>query len=305
MKLAEICVRHPVFTVMLIAFLVTLGVFSYRGLAVDLFPKADPATINVEVALPGATPDEMITGVVLPLEDALSSVSGIDEISVYASEGKADITCTFVLEREIEGAAQDVREKVAAAVNRLPRETLPAVITKEDPQSAPIMTILVSGPMSLRELTEIADKQIRRAIQTVDGVGSVELNGGQARQIRVLLDAQKLTAHNFTVLDVRDALRRENIEAPGGRMITGPQELGLRTLGRVTSADQFSQIVVGTHGGIPVRIRDVAQVEDGAQELRTWSALFGKGNPGEDVVSIQILRQSGANTVRVADDVRR
>ncbi len=233
MKLAEICVRHPVFTVMLIAFLVTLGVFSYRGLAVDLFPKADPATVNVAVELPGATPDEMITGVVLPLEDAISSVSGIDEISVYASEGHADITCTFVLEREIDGAAQDIREKVSAAINRLPRETLPPVITKEDPQSDPIMTILVSGPMSLRELTEIADKQVRRAIQTVDGVGSVDLNGGQARQIRVLLDAQKLASHNFTVLDVREALQRENIEAPGGRMITGPQELGLRTLGRV------------------------------------------------------------------------
>src|ERR1700731_2061016 len=113
MKLAETCVKYPVFTVMLIAFLVTLGIFSYRGLAVDLFPKADPATVNVAVELPGATPDEMITGVVLPLEDAISSVSGVDEISVYASEGHTDITCTFVLEREIEGAAQDVREKVA------------------------------------------------------------------------------------------------------------------------------------------------------------------------------------------------
>jgi HAE1 family hydrophobic/amphiphilic exporter-1 len=224
--------------------------------------------------LPGATPDEMITGVVLPLEDAISSVSGIDEISVYASEGKADITCTFVLEREIEGAAQDVREKVAAAINRLPRETLPPVITKEDPQSDPIMTILVSGPMSLRELTEIADKQVRRAIQRVDGVGSVELHGGQARQIRVLLDAQKLASHNFTVLDVREALQRENIEAPGGRMINGPQELGLRTLGRVSSADQFGEVMLGTRGGVPIRMRDVAQVEDGAAELRTWSALF-------------------------------
>lgn len=305
MKIAETCVKHPVFTVMLIAFLLTLGAFSYRGLAVDLFPKADPATVNVEVQLPGATPEEMVTGIVLPLEDAVSSVSGIDEMSVYASEGVADITCTFVLERDIDGAAQDIREKVAAAVNRLPRETLPPVITKEDPQSDPIMTLLVSGPMSRRELTEIADKQVRRSIQTVDGVGGVQLNGGQARQIRVLLDAQKLTSHNFTVLDVRNALQRENIEAPGGRMITGPQELGLRTLGRVTSSDQFSQIVVGTQGGIPVRIRDVAEVQDGAQELRTWSALFGKGNPGEDVVSIQVLRQSGANTVHVADDVRR
>jgi len=305
MKIADTCVKHPVFTVMLIAFLLTLGIFSYRGLAVDLFPKADPATVNVEVHLPGATPEEMVTGIVLPLEDAISSVSGIDEITVYTSEGLADITCTFVLERDIDGAAQDIREKVAAAVNRLPRETLPPVITKEDPQSDPIMTLLVSGSMSRRELTEIADKQVRRAIQTVDGVGSVQLNGGQARQIRVLLDAQKLTSHNFTVLDVRNALQRENIEAPGGRMITGPQELGLRTLGRVTSADQFGQIVVGTRSRIPVRIRDVAQVVDGEQELRTWSALFGHGSPGQDVVSIGILRQSGANTVRVADDVRK
>ena len=304
MKLAETCVKYPVFTVMLIAFLVTLGVFSYRGLAVDLFPKADPATINVNVQLPGATPEEVVTGVVLPLEDAISSVSGIDEINVYSSEGFADITCTFVLERDIEGAAQDIREKVAGAIDRLPRDTLPPVITKLDPQSDPILTLLVSGPIGRRELTEIADKQVRRAIQTVDGVGSVELNGGQARQIRVLLDAQKLTAHNFTVLDVRDALRRENIEAPGGRMITGPQELGLRTLGRVVSAEQFGEIVIGTRGGTPVRVRDVAQVEDGAQELRTWSALFRKNSPGQEVVAIQVVRQSGTNTVRVADDVK-
>src|SRR5213595_841032 len=304
MKLSETCVKYPVFTVMLIAFLVTLGVFSYRGLAVDLFPKADPATVNVEVRLPGATPEEVVTGVVLPLEDAISSVSGIDEISVYSFEGFAFITCTFVLERDIEGAAQDIREKVAGAIDRLPRDTLPPIITKLDPQSDPIMTLLVSGPMSRRELTEIADKQVRRAIQAVDGVGSVDLNGGQGRQVRVLLDAQKLTSHNFTVLDVRDALQRENIEAPGGRMITGPQELGLRTLGRVTSAEQFGEIVIGTRGGTPVRVRDVAQVEDGAQELRTWSALFRKGTTAQDVVAIQVLRQSGVNTVRVADDVR-
>jgi HAE1 family hydrophobic/amphiphilic exporter-1 len=305
MKLAEICVKYPVFTVMLIAFLVTLGIFSYRGLAVDLFPKADPATVNVDVQLPGATPEEVVTGVVLPLEDAISSVSGIDEITVYSSEGRADITCTFVLERDIEGAAQDIREKVSAAINRLPRDTLPPVITKEDPQSDPILTLLVSGSMSRRELTEIADKQVRRAIQTVDGVGSVDINGGQARQVRVLIDAEKLTSHNFTVLDVRDALQRENIEAPGGKMITGPQQLGLRTLGRVTTADQFGDIVIGTRGGALVRVRDVARVEDGAQELLTWSALFRKGLPGQDVVSIDVRRQSGVNTVEVADNVKR
>src|SRR6266567_1681380 len=259
MKLAETCVKYPVFTVMLIAFLVTLGAFSYRGLAVNLFPKADPATINVTVSLPGATPEEVVTGVVLPLEDAISSVSGIDEINVYAFEGQAWITCTFVLERDIDGAAQDIREKVAGAIDRLPRDTLPPIITKLDPQSDPILTLLVSGPMSRRELTEIADKQVQR----------------------------------------------ENIEAPGGRMITGPQELGLRTLGRVVSPEQFGEIVIGTRGGTPVRVRDVAQVEDGAQELRTWSALFRKYTPPQDVVAIAVLRQSGVNTVRVADEVRR
>lgn len=305
MKLAETCVKYPVFTVMLIAFLVTLGVFSFRGLGVDLFPKADPATISVHVTLPGATPEEVITGVVLPLEDAISSVSGIDEMTVYTGEGFAWITCTFVLERDIEGAAQDIREKVAGAINRLPPSTLPPVITKQDPDSDPILTVMVSGPVSRRELTEIADKQVRRAIQTVDGVGSVTYNGGQERQIRVLLDAQKLTSHNLTVLDVRDALQRENIEAPGGRMIQGPQEFGLRTLGRVPTADQFGEIVIATRGGNPVRVRDVAQVEDGAQELRTWSAFFRKGAPGQDVVTVNVLRQSGMNTVRVADDVKR
>jgi len=305
MRIADICVKYPVFTVMLIAFLVTLGAFSYRGLAVDLFPKADPATVNVDVKLPGATPEEVITGVVLPLEDAISSVSGIDEITVYSSEGMADITCTFVLERDIEGAAQDIREKVSAAISRLPRDTLPPVITKQDPQSDPILTLLVSGSMSRRELTEVADKQVRRAIQTVDGVGSVDINGGQERQIRVLLDAQKLTSHNFTVLDVRNALQRENIEAPGGRMITGPQQLGLRTLGRVSTADQFGDIVVGTRGGALVRVRDVAQVEDGAQELLTWSALYRRGTAGQDVIAIDVRRQSGVNTVQVADNVKK
>ncbi len=254
MKFAEICVRHPVFTVMLIAFLLTLGhLFLSRtgGRFVSEGRSRNCSTSKCNC--PEPLPKKWSRESCLPLEDAISSVSGIDEMSVYASEGLADITCTFVLERDIDGAAQDIREKVsAAAINRLPRETLPPVITKEDPQSDPIMTLLVSGSMSRRELTEIADKQVRRAIQTVDGVGSVELNGGQARQIRVLLDAQKLTSHNFTVLDVRNALQRENIEAPGGRIITGPQELGLRTLGRV----YFRRPVqpdrrLGTRGGMP------------------------------------------------------
>ncbi len=305
MKLADICVGRPVFAVMLIAFLVTLGLFSYRGLGVDLFPRADPATVNVSIQLPGASPEEMTTSVVLPLEDAISSVSGLDEMSVYTTEGIARLLCTFVLERDIEGAAQDVREKVAGAINRLPPNILPPVVRKVDPDSDPILTVLVSGPMSRRELTEIADKRVRRAIQTVDGVGQVDLTGGQARQVRIFLDGERLTAHNLTVPDVRNAVQRENIEAPGGHLIRGPQELGLRTLGRVSSAAQFAEIIVATRGGVPVRVRDVGRVEDGAEELRTWSMLMRKDQIPKDAVSVSVLRQTGTNTVRVADAVKR
>jgi HAE1 family hydrophobic/amphiphilic exporter-1 len=299
LKIAEVCVQRPVFAVMLIAFLVTLGIFSYRELGVDLFPRADPATVNVEINLPGASPEEMVTSVVIPIEDAISSVSGLDELNVWCFEGRARISAQFVLERDVEDAAQDVREKVAGALNRLPAGVLPPVIRKSDPDADPILTILITGPMSRRELTEIADKHVRRSIQTVDGVGEVSLGGGQARQVRVLMDAERLTAHRLTVLDVRTAIRTENIEAPGGRLVRGDQELGLRTLGRVPTAEQFGDIVVANRGGAPIRLRDIGTVEDGAEELRSWSTLNGK-----DVIQLEVRRQSGTNTVRVADEVK-
>ncbi len=299
MKIAEVCVERPVFAVMLIAFLMTLGIFSYRELGVDLFPRADAATVSVNLNLPGASPEEMITSVVLPVEDAISSINGIDEMSVFAFEGSARIQVTFVLEREIEGAAQDVREKVSGVIGRLPPGILPPVIRKVDPDSDPIMSLLVSGPMTRRELSEIADKQVRRAVQTVDGVGEVTLNGAQGRQIRILLDVERLTAHNLTVLDVRNAIRTENIEAPGGRLIQGDQDLGLRTLGRVDSAAKFADIIVANRAGSPLRLRDIARVEDGAEELRGWTELHG-----QDVVGVEIRRQTGSNTVKVADAVK-
>ncbi len=300
MKIAEVCVKRPVFAVMLVAFLVTLGIFSFRSLGVDLFPKVDPATVNVSVDLPGASPDEMVSSVVLPLEDAISSVSGIDEMMVRATEGTANITTNFKLERDIETATQDVREKVSAALKNLPPNILPPVITKVDPDSDPILTVVVSGPMNRRELTEIADKVVRRGIQTVDGVGEVDLVGGQSRQIRVLIDAQRLTAHNLTVTQLRDTIVNENIEEPGGHMIHGPEQVDLRTLGRVTSADQYADVIVTYRGGAPVRMRDVARVEDGAEELSIWAMLGGK-----DVVSVQVTRQADTNSVQISDEVKR
>ncbi len=185
MNIAALCVRRPVFTIMLMSFLVTLGLFSLRTLGVDLFPKADPATVNIRVRLPGASPEEITSSVILPLEDAISSISGLDEMNVRAREGQADLTAVFQLERDIESAAQDVREKVSGAMNQLPPNVLPPVIQKADPDSDPILSVLVSGSMPRRELTEIADKKVRRVLQTVDGVAEVDLIGSQRREIRI------------------------------------------------------------------------------------------------------------------------
>ena len=151
-----------------------------------------------------------------------------------ATEGSARITCQFVLEREIESAAQDVREKVAGALRGLPPNILPPIIQKADPDSDPVLTLVVAGDKSLRETTEIADKRIKRVLETVDGVGEVSLTGARLRQIRVFADADKLAAYGLTIVDVEGAIQGENVEIPGGTIVRGDAELGVRTLGAST-----------------------------------------------------------------------
>ena len=297
--LAELCVRRGVFAVMLIAFLVVLGGFSFRELGVDLFPRADPATVNINVRLPGATSEEITTQVVLPLEEALSTVSGLDELSSTAMEGFARIRCQFVLERDIESAAQDVREKVAGALRDLPQNILPPVIQKADPDADPVLTLAVAGERSLRETTEIADKRIKRVLETVDGVGEVGLTGARLRQIRVFADADKLAAYGITIIDVERAVQNENVEVPGGTIVRGDSELGIRTLGRLDAVSQFADIIVRNVGGSPVRIRDLGEVEDSFAEPRSWNMLEGR-----QAVSLDVRRQSGTNTVKIIDAVK-
>ena len=299
MKLSEICVRRPVFAVMLISFLVVLGLFSFRDLGVDLFPKADMPTVTVNIQLPGASPEEVTTQVVQPLEEAISSISGLDELRAMVTEGSARITVQFVLERNIESAAQDVREKVAGAMRRLPPTVLPPVIQKADPDSSPVIAMAVVGDRTMRELTEIADKQVRRALETVDGVGEVSMSGGRERQIRILLDADKLAAYRLTPQQVEEALVQENVETPGGRLVRGDTEFGVRTLGRIDAAKEFGNIIVANIRGAPIRMRDIARVEDSHGEIRSYSAI----NDQEAVV-LEVRRQTGTNTVKIVDAVK-
>ena len=300
MSLADFCVRRPVFTTMLVMLFVVTGVFSFRDLSVDLLPKADPATVVVNLTLPGASPEELNSAVVEPTEQALSSIAGIDEMQSLIREGSGRITLRFVLERDINDAAQDVREKVAQALKDLPPEVDPPIIAKVDPDADPVISFALSGALPVRALTEIADKQIRRAVATVDGVGEVTISGGQAREIQVILDIEKLNAHGLTVDRVRDAIVSENVEVPGGYIQQGDAELTLRTLGRIESTSQFSNIVVSTTAsGTPVRLRDVASVEDTTAEART-AAFFD----GERTLVMDVRRQSGQNTVQVVEAVR-
>jgi HAE1 family hydrophobic/amphiphilic exporter-1 len=300
--LSELCVKRPVFATMLVMSLVVLGIFSFRDLGVDLFPRADPATVNVTLQLLGASPDEMATSVVEPMEETLSSISGIDEMtSQRISEGKAQITVKFVLERDINDAANDVREKVSAAMMNVPPQILPPVITKVDPDSDPVMSVVLSSDsMSLRTLTEIADKQVKRAIETVSGVGEVDLGGGRAREIHVVVDIEKLNAYGLSMLDVRDAVVNENIEIPGGTVEQGKGELLLRTLGRIDATPDFNSIVVATKNGTPIRVSDLGYAED-TTERPTQAVWLGESQ----AVILDIKRAMGENTIGVIEGVKK
>jgi hydrophobe/amphiphile efflux-1 (HAE1) family protein len=298
--LSELCVRRPVFATMLVMSFVVLGVFSFRDLGIDLFPKADPATVNVALSLPGTSPDEMATSVVEPMEEALSGVAGIDELSARMNEGSATITVRFVLERDLNDAANDVREKVASAMKVVPPQLLPPVITKVDPDSDPVMSLVVSSDsMSLRTLTEIADKQITRVIQTADGVGQVSMGGGRAREVHIVVDIQKLNAYGLSLTQVSDALVTENVEIPGGAVEQGNGQMLLRTLGRVDVTEDFNNVVIATKNGTPIRVSDVGYAEDTFQ--RPTTAAWLSGAPA---VVLDIRRAMGENTVAVIEGVR-
>src|SRR6476660_885091 len=298
--LSELCVRRPVFATMLVMSLVVLGIFSFRELGVDLFPRADPATVNVALSLPGASPDEISSSVIEPMEEAISGDAGIDEISARITEGRGNITVRFVLERDLNDASNDVREKVASAIRNVPPTLLPPVITRVAPDADPVMSLIISSDaMSLRTLTELADKQISRAIQTVNGVGQVTIAGSRSREIHIVVDVEKLNSYGLSLTEVRDAVVAENVEIPGGAVEQGKGQLLLRTMGRIDAAEEFNDIVVATKNGTPIRVSDLGYAEDAA-ERPTSSVWFGD----KPAIQLDIRRAMGENTVAVIEGVR-
>ncbi len=298
-KLAEVCIRRPVFAMMIILALVVVGAASYMKLGVDRFPSIDVPTLRVSARLPGASPVEAETQIADQLEQAVNTVSGIKELRSISSAGNAFLMVTFELDRDIDVAAQDVRERVATVLPQLPPEADPPVIAKFNNDLAPIMSISLSGDRDFRELSELADKVVRIQLERANGVGEVELVGDLTRTINVWIDADRLAAYNLPVTAVREALARQNSSIPAGNVTSTLRDQPLRTLGRIANAKAFNDLVIATVRGSPVRVKDIGYAEDGTKERRTFARFNGRPN-----ITLEVRRQSGANTIAVIEAVK-
>jgi hydrophobic/amphiphilic exporter-1 (mainly G- bacteria), HAE1 family len=297
--LAAISVRRPVFATVIILSLTVVGAFAFFRLGLDRFPKVDFPTVVVTTRLAGAAPEEVETEITDKIEEAVNTISSIDELRSNSSEGVSQVIISFLLEKDADIAAQEVRDRVNRVLPLLPRNIDQPTVEKFDPDSAPVLTLAVSGNKPIRDITEYADKTLRRQLESVTGVGQVVVLGGRARQINVVLDADRLRAYNVTVTDVSKALQNQNAEIPGGRVEQGATALTLRTRGRVQTVEQFGDIVVLQRADHPILLRDVARVEDGMAQAETTANVNG-----ETAVLLTVRRQSGTNTVQVVDAVK-
>ncbi len=297
--LAKLCIRRPVFATMLILALVVIGFDSYRKLGVDYFPKVDFPYVNITTVLRGASPEEVESQVTKPLEEAVNTISGIDELNSTSAEGVSIITIAFVLEKDPDVAAQEVRDKINTVLAQLPRDIDAPKVEKLATDSAPVLNVVVSSNRDLREITKIVDDRLKKNIESLNGVGQVQFVGDRKRQIHVTVDGEKLYSYNLNVEQVRMSLAAQNIEIPGGRIDQGTRELSLRTLGRVERPVDFEKVVVAQVNGSPVRISDIGTVEDSYEEPRSVARLNGK-----PAVVLQVRKQSGTNTLDVISLVK-
>ncbi len=297
--LAQLCVRRPVFTTMLILALVVVGVFSYFSLGVDLFPKVDIPAVTITVSDPGASPEEVETEITKKVEDAVNTISLIDEVRSTSAEGRSVVIVSFLLQKNGDIAAQEIQNKVNLIVADLPQTAKPPVVQKLDPDAAPVIQIAVSAPRPIRDLTLIADKRIKQQLENAKGVGEITILGGARREIHVVVDPDRLRAYNLTVTDVFNAVRQQNLELPGGSLNAGTKEFTVRTTGKVIDPAQFNQIAIVNRGGYVVKITDIGYAEDSYEEPRSAARLDGTA-----AVTLVVSKQSGENTVATATEIK-
>lgn len=299
MKLTEVFIKKPIFATMVIMSMVVLGAFSFIRLGVDLFPQVDFPVVVVTTNLLGASPEEVETEISKKIEEQINTIAGLDELQSFSYEGSSMVVAQFVLEKNGDVAAEEVRDRVNRVVNEFPYGTKAPIVEKFDMSGSPIVQVVVKGDMPIRDLTKITRKQIKEMLETVNGVGNITVAGGREREIHILIDPVKLAARELSIADLEIALARENIELPGGRLDEEPRELIVRTMGKIVDPEDFGKIPIDIVNGSPVLIRDVAEVKDVEAEQRNFSRM-----DGVPAITLLIKKQSGANTVEVAEKIQ-
>ena len=299
MKLPEISIKRPVFMTMVAIALMVFGAIAYPRLSLDLFPKVDFPVVNITTKLVGASPEVMETDVTDVIEEAVNTISGVKTLTSRSMEEYSIVTVEFFLERNLEQAAQDVRDKIGAVRNRLPQDADPPIIEKISPEDQPIIWIAVSGSQSIKELTHYADKVLKRNLEKVPGVGSVSISGGRDRQVRIWLDLKKMKSLAIVTSDVKNALAAEHAEIPGGRIENNRMEYVVKTKGEFTTPEAFNDLVVTYRHGRLIRLKDIGYAEDGLDEERSITRFNGI-----PAVGLSIKRQSGENTVAVSERIK-
>ncbi|HET7499355.1 MAG TPA: efflux RND transporter permease subunit, partial [Kofleriaceae bacterium] len=299
--LANISVRRPVFACVIIVVLVVVGAVGYTKLGVDKFPKVDFPGITIITPYPGASPAAVETDVTQKVEEAVNTVSGLDTLTSFSTEGVSLVVAQFALEVDPDKASNDINQHLASVLRELPPGTRPEV-RKADPDAAPVIVLSVKGPPTLgvRELTRFADKQVKQRIERLSGVGQIVILGGQERQINIHLDAIRLVSTGVSAIDVQRAIASSNVSVPGGRIERGPLNTTLRVEGRAIDPRQIEDIVIRQLNGHPVKVRDVAEVIDSEEDAET-SAVRN----GVPAIALSVRKQSGTNTVAVVDNVKR
>ena len=305
MTLSDLSIKNPVFAWMLMAGLILFGAISFQQMGVSQMPDVEFPVVNVQLSWEGAAPEVMESDVVDVIEDAVTSVQGIRDISASARQGSASVTIELELNRDIDVAVQEVQTKIAQAQRRLPNNIDPPIVTKVNPQDNPIMWLGVSSDsIPLRDLMDYAQNTLKDRFQTVSGVGEVIMGGSLERNLRVWIDAGKLEALQLTVDDVASAIQKEHAEIPAGRIETGQKEFNVRAMGEAATPEEFGNIIISRRGGQPVykpiTLKDVAAIEDGLADVRRIARILGK-----PAVGLGIKKQRGANEVAVSEKVLR
>ncbi|HOT30341.1 MAG TPA: efflux RND transporter permease subunit [Candidatus Ozemobacteraceae bacterium] len=299
MILADTAIRRPVTTIMAFLAVALFGILCYRDLGVDEFPEVEFPTVTVTCVYRGASPETLESKVVDKIEEQIAALSGIESVRSICSENIARVIAEFKLDRNIDVAAQDVRDKVAAIRSQLPEAMESPVIEKFDTGAVPIMSLTISGPLSAAELSKYAKDVVKSRLQSISGVGSIREIGVREREIKIWIDNDRLNGHNLTAAEVVQAVRSKNIEIPAGKIEDERREFVVKTMGELADVEAFSRLTIATVDGTPITLGEVAQVEDAIEDERSVGLVSG-----QPIVGLQIQKQSGANAVKAAHLVK-